>query len=357
MHAVKTPRSATWQVRASAPLTTVCATPRGVVLPSPRPQEQGFVTGLYTDPNGSAQGTEGEQLNRLLTAGDQIRVGLAGNLADYTFESATGETVSGADIPYGDAPAGYTQDPQENIVYVSAHDNETLFDAVALKAPLETPMRERVRMQNLGLSLVALSQGVPFFHAGSDLLRSKSLDRNSYNSGDWFNKLDFSYQTNNWGVGLPPGGENEDNWPLMSRLLGTLPAPTETDIRRSVRHLQDMLTIRDSSPLFRLPTAEAVQNQLSFHNTGLRQVPGVIVMHLAPEPSAAADTRTPISRSSLTARLRPSGVKCPGTGGQLSPPPGAADGQRSTCQVRTGAGGRHADRTGTDHGGFCRRIA
>ena len=76
----------------------------------------------------------------------------------------------------------------------------------------------------------------------------------------------------------------------MSRLLGTLPAPTETDIRRSVRHLQDMLTIRSSSPLFRLPTAEAVQNQLSFHNTGLRQVPGVIVMHLAPEPSAAADT-------------------------------------------------------------------
>ena len=130
------------------------------------PQEQGFVTGLYTDPNGSAQGTEGEQLNRLLTAGDQIRIGLAGNLADYTFESATGETVSGADIPYGDAPAGYTQDPQENIVYVSAHDNETLFDAVALKAPLETPMRERVRMQNLGLSLVALSQGVPFFSRG-----------------------------------------------------------------------------------------------------------------------------------------------------------------------------------------------
>ena len=205
------------------------------------PQEQGFITGLYTDPNESAQGSEGEQLSRLLTASDQIRVGLTGNLADYTFESATGETVTGADIPYGDAPAGYTQDPQENIVYVSAHDNETLFDAVALKAPLETTMRERVRMQNLGLSLVALSQGVRFFHAGSDLLRSKSLDRNSYNSGDWFNKLDFSYETNNWGVGLPPGGGNEDNWPLMSRLLGTLSAPTETDIRRSAKHLQTCL--------------------------------------------------------------------------------------------------------------------
>ncbi len=27
-------------------------------------------------------------------------------------------------------------------------------------------------------------QGIAFFHAGSDILRSKSLDRDSYNSGD-----------------------------------------------------------------------------------------------------------------------------------------------------------------------------
>ncbi len=30
-----------------------------------------------------------------------------------------------------------------------------------------------------------VSQGVPFIHAGDDLLRSKSLDRDSYNSGGW----------------------------------------------------------------------------------------------------------------------------------------------------------------------------
>ena len=136
-------------------------------------------------------------------------------------------------------------------------------------------------MQNLGLSLVALSQGIPFFHAGSDLLRSKSLDRNSYNSGDWFNRLDFSYGTNNWGVGLPLEGENGDNWPLMSRLLGVLPAPTQTDIRRNADYLQELLRIRNSSPLFRLQTAEGVQNALNFYNTGTEQIPGVIVMHLA----------------------------------------------------------------------------
>lgn len=244
------------------------------------PQEQGFVTGLYTDPNDSDQGTEAEQRDRLLHAADQIRVGLAGNLEDFAFENRAGETVRGSEIDYGGAPAGYTLDPQENIIYVSKHDNETLFDTVALKVPLDTPVSERVRMQNLGLSLVALSQGVPFFHAGSDLLRSKSLDRNSYDSGDWFNRLDFSYETNNWGVGLPPERENAPNWPLMSRVLGTVPAPDEAHIRRSAEHFQELLQIRASSPLFRLGSAQEVQDTLSFSNTGPEQVPGVIVMHL-----------------------------------------------------------------------------
>jgi len=244
-------------------------------------QEQGFATGLLTDPNGTPQGTEEEQRSRLLHFADQIRVGLAGNLADYTFENAQGDEVRGSEVDYNGAPAGYTEDPQEVITYVSAHDNETLFDAIQYKAPQDTPLEERVRMQNLGLSLVALSQGVPFFHAGSDLLRSKSLDRNSYNSGDWFNKLDFSYETDNWGVGLPPAAENEANWPLMSKLLGTLPAPGEAHIRRNAEHLQEMLQIRKSSPLFRLETAEEVQSALTFVNTGPDQTPGVIAMHIS----------------------------------------------------------------------------
>src|SRR5690606_17798429 len=104
-----------------------------------------------------------------------------------------------AEIDYNGSPAGYTADPQENIVYVSKHDNETLFDAIQYKAPADVDMAGRVRMQNLGNSIVMLNQGVPFFQAADDLLRSKSLDRNSYNSGDWFNAIDWTGQTTNWG--------------------------------------------------------------------------------------------------------------------------------------------------------------
>jgi pullulanase/glycogen debranching enzyme len=185
-------------------------------------------------------------------------------------------------VDYNGSPAGYTADPQENIVYVSKHDNETLFDAIQYKAPAAADMAQRVRMQNLGNSIVMLSQGVPFFQAGDDLLRSKSLDRNSYNSGDWFNALDWTGQTTNWGRGLPLAGDNESMWPVMAPLLAN-PAlvPQPEHIAAASAHFREMAQVRASSPLFRLPTAEAVQARLTFLNTGPEQMPGVIVMSLS----------------------------------------------------------------------------
>ncbi len=143
-------------------------------------------------------------------------------------------------------------------------------------------MEDRVRIQNVGLSTVLLGQGVPFIHAGSDLLRSKSLDRDSFNSGDWFNKLDFTYESNNFGVGLPVAGKNQENWPIMQPFLAdTDLQPTNADIVQSAALFQELLAIRYSSPLFRLETAAEVQERVVFHNTGPSQLPGVIVMSIA----------------------------------------------------------------------------
>jgi pullulanase-type alpha-1,6-glucosidase len=244
--------------------------------------EQGFINGLYYDANDFDQGTEEAQLERLLQFSDLIRVGLAGNLRNYWLMPQNGRRTTASGIDYNDSPAAYTDDPQENIIYISKHDNETLFDIIQYKAPLDSTMDERVRMQNMGLSIVALSQGVPFFQAGSDMLRSKSLDRNSYNSGDWFNRLDFSYETNNWAVGLPPAADNQDMWPLMATILSSEGlTPDQDHILRTVAHFQEMLQIRQSSPLFRLQTADQVSDRLVFHNTGPFQQPGLIVMSLS----------------------------------------------------------------------------
>jgi pullulanase/glycogen debranching enzyme len=69
-----------------------------------------------------------------------------------------------------------------------------------LKAAARAGAEERALMCRLALALPLLSQGVPFVHAGDDLLRSKSLDRDSYNSGDHFNRIDWTGQCNNFGV-------------------------------------------------------------------------------------------------------------------------------------------------------------
>ncbi|HYK01587.1 MAG TPA: pullulanase-type alpha-1,6-glucosidase [Thermoanaerobaculia bacterium] len=239
-------------------------------------QAQGFGSGLYYDPNGTSQGSTQEQLDLLLLETDWIRLGLAGNLANYTFTDRNGNTITGSQLDYKGQQAGYAADPQELINYIEAHDNETLFDALALKLPVTLTMAQRVRAQNVALSVVALGQGIPFFHAGTELLRSKSLDRNSYNSGDWFNRLDFTYLSNNWGVGLPPAGDNQANWPLFQPLLANASLkPATTDIATAAQNFRELLAIRRSTRLFRLRTAADIQARVQ---TLTGAAPGVIVM-------------------------------------------------------------------------------
>jgi pullulanase len=243
-------------------------------------QEQGFVTGLAVDPNATDQGSITDVENRARRLTDLVRLGMAGNLADITFETGTGEVRAGRELDYNGSPAGYAGTPTDNVVYISKHDNETLFDAIQYKLPHERTLEDRARTQTVGLASVMFSQGTPFFHAGSDLLRSKSLDRDSYNAGDRWNAIDWSGETSNWGVGLPNAEENQDNWPLMTSLLEELPGPSSSDIEATAAVFRELLAIRSSSELFRLDSLEAVEKQLAFHATGPEALLGVIAMSL-----------------------------------------------------------------------------
>jgi len=256
------------------------------------PRLQGFGSGLFTDPNAKADNAGSAAKTTLLLDEDRIKVGLTGNLADYTFTDRTGATVSGADVDYNGSPTGYTADPSEVINYVDAHDNETLFDALTYKLPVSTSMADRVRMNTLSLATVTLGQGPSFWHAGADLLRSKSLDRNSFNSGDWFNRIDFSGQQSTFGSGLPPKADNESKWPYMRSLLAN-PAlkPAAADMAAATAGAQALLKIRSSSPLFRLGSASLIQQKLSFPDSGPTSTPGVIVMQLDDRVGPNVDPR------------------------------------------------------------------
>jgi pullulanase len=184
-------------------------------------------------------------------------------------------------VSYNGQPTGYTKSPIEAINYASVHDNQDLFDQVQLKSSFSDSIATRARRQIMGMSLVTLGQGIPFFQGGDDLLRSKDMDQNSYDSGDWFNKIDWSGQTANWGIGLPIASQNQGQWPIMTPLLSN-PAytPLPTNIAYSAAAFSELLRIRYSSRLFRMPTFDEVQQNLTFLNTGPNQTAGLIVMKL-----------------------------------------------------------------------------
>ncbi|MFE5398097.1 pullulanase-type alpha-1,6-glucosidase [Streptomyces sp. NPDC056568] len=245
------------------------------------PGVQGFASGLFTEPNGSeANGTPAEQRARLLHYQDLIKVGLTGNLAGYTFTDTSGKEVQGSEVDYNGAPAGYAAAPGDALAYADAHDNETLFDALAFKLPKDTSADDRARMQVLAMATAALSQGPALSQAGTDLLRSKSLDRNSYDSGDWFNAVHWNCADGNgFGRGLPPAADNQDKWPYAKPLLSTVKTgcPQITGASAAYR---DLLSIRTGEKDFSLTTAGQVQSRLTFPLSGEQETPGVITMRL-----------------------------------------------------------------------------
>jgi len=250
---------------------------------------QGFGSGLYTDPNEFQTASPAEQLQTMLLLQDQIKVGLTGNLKDFEFVDRTGAVVKGSQVDYNGSPAGYTSDPQEAITYIEAHDNETLFDALAYKLPQDTSRADRARAQVVALSTVALGQGVPFFHAGTELLRSKSLDPNSFDSGDWFNRIFLDRSSNNFGVGLPRNTNDVRKAIMIPILENAAIRPTTADIAWTDARVRELLAIRASSRLFRLGSATEISARLTFANNGPNQVPGLIVMRISDTVGADLD--------------------------------------------------------------------
>jgi hypothetical protein len=102
--------------------------------------------------------------------------------------------------------------------------------------------------------------------------------------------MDWTYQTNFFGTGLPPKGDNAESWPLMQPLLANAALrPTPTDIAFARDATRDLLAIRASTRLLRLRTAQDIRQRLTFHNIGPRQNPVVLVGHVNGKGYAGAN--------------------------------------------------------------------
>jgi len=260
------------------------------------PSDQGLATGNLTNPNEACTSghVDRECLGDAADVAEDVqrtyhlwlRASMAASLRKfplavgpgpgpyYDVASATAttstslRTLTAGEMSAGnDLGVGWTERPEEAVNYVACHDNETLWDQIAWKLPQRATIDERVAVNNLAVSLVAFSQGVPFFHAGDELLRSKSLDRDSYSSGDHFNRLDFSMETgNNWGAGLPVAAKNQHRWPRMAELLkrADVGRAGSVQMRRSRDHLVRCLKVRKSTRLLRLHTARDILSRVKF---------------------------------------------------------------------------------------------
>jgi pullulanase len=243
-------------------------------------KNQGYINGLAYDPNEANQSSKSKA--QLLKTADLIRVGLAGSIRDYEMRDSAGTLKRLENIAYGDQPAGYANQPSEVVNYIDNHDNQTLFDINAYKLPLYTSPDDRARVQILGMAINTFSQGIAYFHAGVETLRSKSMDGNSYDSGDWFNRLDWTFQDNYFATGLPPARDNEKNYSLIKpRLQNILIKPGPKQIKLARDAFTDLLKIRSSSSLFRLAAASDIKQRLKFYNTGTEQNPVLLVGHLS----------------------------------------------------------------------------
>ncbi|MGQ4510394.1 alpha-1,6-glucosidase domain-containing protein [Dermabacteraceae bacterium P13147] len=276
------------------------------------PTIQGYGSGAFSHP---ARGT-GEKDAALLRA--WIAAGLAGNLAEVRVPYG-GKDVPAREIDYNGQPCGYARHICDTVNYVDAHDNETLWDALTLKLPAGAEMADRIRLNTLCLALATWGQAASLWHAGAELLRSKSLDRNSYDSGDWFNRYDVTGADNGFGHGLPPAWDNEERWHYMAPLLAREELrPTPEQVRHARDCALDVLRTLREVPQLRLGSAEKVLARVSF----LQTPPELLVMRIAADSAcgeADAYLTCNVSGREMPLQLPASAMLCSSLRGGADP--------------------------------------
>ena len=145
----------------------------------------------------------GDGIGAVAVFNDAIRDGLKGSV----FEAAGKGYINGAanrgnaeKVAFGirggaksNAVSWYV-DNAMSVNYMSAHDNNTLWDKLAASNP-DATTEEKLAMTRFGAAIVMLSRGTPFFLAGEEMLRTKDGDSNSYASSDAVNNLDWAALT------------------------------------------------------------------------------------------------------------------------------------------------------------------
>jgi pullulanase len=213
---------------------------------------------------------------------DVIRVSMAGNLRDYELMTYTDELKLGKDIKYWAAIAGYGDSPVNTINYVSKHDNQAIFDLIMYKAKKTNTMETKAKMQGIAVATVMFGQSPVFDQQGTDLLRTKYFQNDSYNTGDFSNKVNYSFEEGNEFIpgALVNKSKDVDDWGAIAE-VSEYNSDVGPDVKASmVKTYLAMAEIRKDHNLFYLGDPELIKKHVSFLNVGSKQIPGLIVMKI-----------------------------------------------------------------------------
>lgn len=111
---------------------------------------------------------------------------------DYSYKADIENGIAGS-ISFDDVPSNFME-PVESINYFNAHDN-LIFQDKLIKSEVDPRLYKKMTM--MAFSILMMSQGIPFFHAGNEFLRSKKLDHNSYKSPISINGIDWTLKKEN----------------------------------------------------------------------------------------------------------------------------------------------------------------
>ena len=169
---------------------------------------------------------------------DTIRDILKGSVFENTEKGfVSGEIVHGKTLHqcFMGIP-DWAPNPSQSVNYVSCHDNNALIDRITLSTP-ECSRADRVKMNNLAAAFVMTSQGIPFFQAGEEFLRTKPLpeggfEHNSFRSPDSINAI---------------------RWDCLD---------TE-ECMKTMRYYQGLIRLRKAHPALRLSTRKEATAQIT----------------------------------------------------------------------------------------------
>ena len=205
---------------------------------------------------------------------DKLRISMVAGIENYVLQDQMGNMTKAQDFSF----ARSAKDPADVVNTIATPNSETLFDALQYNLPSHFLPEERIRAHHISLAIPLLSQGVPSVQMGADLLRSKSMSKQSNSGGDWINRVDFTQQSNNWNVALPLMLADEEK--AKALLIDSNIQIYSDNINSSFELFKEFLQIRQTSPLFRLQSADEIIDRVGFHNTGQNKLHNVIAMSI-----------------------------------------------------------------------------